>query len=187
MEVKRQQRYLSLAAACLLALAAIVVIWSVSAIEESDQSIASGRRNPVIGLSELEPADQAHSAGMVTRPLRTPLYDPPAKPQPPPEPTKPPAPQPKPAPKLNLTLVGTIIEADQSLAIIADATGQFDVKGVGEALEISPAGIVIAEIEAEWVKLKYRGQSAQLQLERSKGKTKGNGGNRNNNRRRAER
>ena len=184
MEVKGQRRYLSLAAACLLALAAAAVVWSVSTIEASDQSITTGREpNRGSGLAEQPSLDQTPIAEMATRLLRPPLYDPPVK-TPTPEIVKPPSLRPRPTPKLDLTLVGTIINADQSLAIIADASGQFDVKGVGESLEISPEGIVIAQIEAEQVHLNYQGQSAQLQLDRSKAKNK-KGGNRNNNRKRS--
>ena len=43
-------------------------------------------------------------------------------------------------------LVGTIIQAEQSLAIVADATGEFDVKGIGESLELSPQGITVEQL-----------------------------------------
>ena len=71
-----------------------------------------------------------------------------------------------------MTLVGTIIEAENSLAIIADPNGQFDVKGIGEILEVDPAGIAVANIEAEQVTLDYRGDTTVLVLERKQKKNK---------------
>jgi hypothetical protein len=64
-------------------------------------------------------------------------------------------------------LVGTIIEAEQSLAIVADAKGDFDVKGIGEPLELSPQGITIKTIEPERVTLSYRGRESTIELDRS--------------------
>ena len=68
-------------------------------------------------------------------------------------------PAPKPGPKLDLSLVGTIIESNKSLAIIADPNGGFDVKGVGEMLEIAPDGIVITSIQSGQVTLEHQGKN----------------------------
>lgn len=183
MELQKQKRWLSITTACLLLCSAAVVPWAVSAIDESTPQVASSK-SPTDVVPEISPnADLAISAAVTKRKLRQPLHDPEPTPPAPPKPTPPPAPRPKPAPKLTLSLVGTIIEANNSLAIIADADGQFDVKGIGETLEILPAGIVITKIQAEQVTLSHQGKKTILNLERDQKRNKGSSGNRNNRKR----
>jgi type II secretory pathway component PulC len=122
---------------------------------------------------------------VVARQLRRPLYDPPAPPpaRPPKPPTPVVAPAARPSPQLDVTLVGTIIEAENSLAILADSTGKFDVKGVGESLELSTEGITVQGIESEQVTLQYQGRRSTVTLDRSRKKA-GSSGNREKKRRR---
>jgi len=183
MELRQQRQYLTLATACLLAFSAAVVFWSISEITESTPS------SPVVPSGEISDSETISKsaftipAAMTMRQLRAPLYDTEPDPPKPPKPIRPAAPLPRPVPKLQLTLVGTIIESGKSLAIITDINGQFDVKGVGDTLEIDPNGIVITNIQAEQVTLMHRSQSTVLTLERTQKKNKGSGGNRNNRKR----
>jgi type II secretory pathway component PulC len=89
---------------------------------------------------------------------------------------------------LDVTLVGTIIESDQSLAIVADSSGKFDIKGVGESLELSPQGMTVKTIESERVTLQFQGRQSTVELDRSTKTAKAakgdGGGKRGSNRRR---
>ena len=126
----------------------------------------------------------------LARSLRGPLYDPPPPPIAAPQVRPTPRPKPTPTlPPLNLTLVGTIIDSEQSLAIIADAAGNFDVKGVGDSLELTPAGVRIGQIESEVITLEYQGRESTIRLDRDRldrevSQRPGGAGRQGNNRRR---
>ena len=135
-----------------------------------------------------QPEAVTDDPSLAARPLRRPLYDPPPKP-PAPKPVvaetpAPPPSSPPPQAKLDVVLVGTIIQPEQSLAIIADAAGEFDVKGVGESLELTPQGITIATIESERVTLLYQGRPTMIEIDRKQPQDEANAGNRGGNRRR---
>ena len=70
-------------------------------------------------------------------------------------------------PKLNLTLVGTIIDSKGRLAIITDPSGKFDIKAAGEALELSPEGVTITKIASDQVTLSYQGKPWEVTLDRT--------------------
>ena len=65
-----------------------------------------------------------------------------------------------------MTLVGTIIDSQQSLAIIADSSGKFDVKGIGESLELAPAGVLVETIDSETVNLRFRGKVSTVKIDK---------------------
>ena len=173
MELQRQRQYLTLATACLLVFSAGIAYWAISGIGKSESVLPSVPPIPTSDSNNTEKHAFKIPTAMTQRKLRAPLYDP----EPPPpvstKPVVPITPPPKPEPKLNLTLVGTIIESDKSLAIIADNNGQFDVKGIGDVLEIDPDGIAITNIKPEQVTLTYRGRSTVLILDRKQKKGKG--------------
>ena len=183
MELQRQRQYLTITTACLLTLSAAVIYWSVSPIGETGPKLATVQSKQMSESATPEKGAFRIPVAMAERQLRAPLYDPEPPPPAPPKPIFSPAPRSKPTLKLNLTLVGTIIDPGNSLAIIADANGQFDVKGVGDTLEIDPDGIEISNIKAEQVTLTHRGKSTVLILERTQKKIKGSSGNRNNRKR----
>jgi hypothetical protein len=168
MDIAAQQRMLyAIAGICLLG-ATGAVYWSTSDI--SPLRVAIDRRESGLPATNVD-AMRARANGDeidLARSLRGPLYDPPppiAAPQ------IRPTPRPKPTPTLpplNLTLVGTIIDPDQSLAIIADAAGNFDVKGVGDSLELTPAGVRIGHIESEVITLEYQGRESMIRLDRDR-------------------
>ena len=158
--------------------------WSLSDID--DPNVVNDRA-PGQQVQPAIPTDRnapPYDDRIAARSLRGPLYDPPPQPAPPVERPKPPAPVTPIRSNLEWTLVGTIIEAGQSLAILADASGKFDVKGIGESLDLVPPGVTLQDIESEQVTLQYQGRKSTVQLDRSTKKSNGGGGKRANNRRR---
>ncbi len=180
MDITNQRRCLTTIAGGLLVGTAGAIGWSLSGIDTSSPITKVGQGQQVqaaIGSDDPQPFDERIAA----QTLRGPLYDSPlpadrSKPKPTPTPT----PQ---QPILDLTLVGTIIEANQSIAILSDSAGQFDVKGIGESLELLPAGVTVQNIEAEQVTLQYQGRQSTVQLDRSTKKSGGGARPRGNNRR----
>lgn len=187
MDISKQRRLLNLTTAGLLAATGGVVAWSMSGITDSEISIASPETNSAPPANSAGQGDDRPVKKLAESRLRGPLYDPPPPPAPAPKPVAPPPepPKQKPTPKLGVTLVGTIIEADQSVAIIADSTGKFDIKGIGESLELSPEGMVLASIDSEQVTVTYQGRESTVALEKNTKKNKdGAAGTRGNNRKR---
>lgn len=80
---------------------------------------------------------------------------------------------PPPPTTLNLTLVGTLKENGRGFAILEDSTSKFDVKGVGEALELTPAGVTIKNIQAGEVTVMFQGRESVLTIDKSKSKPDG--------------
>ncbi len=173
MDVTAQRRTLTTLAAGLLLGAVGAIGWSISGIDSSEDQIAASPQvtKPIISAD----GDADASDAALNLALRRPLVDPPP-PAPKPVQPRPPVPAPPPAPGLQLTLVGTIIESENSLAIIADASGAFDVKGVGESLELSPPGVSVKRIESEQVELQFGGKTSTVSLDRER--PKGGGGKR---------
>jgi type II secretory pathway component PulC len=166
MDVTTQRRCLSVLAAGLFAGAAGAVGWSVSAIDGG----ASGMSRNNVPVAEIDQAagesESSNDVSIASRALRRPLQDPPPPPPPQPEPVPQIVEAPTPQPRLDVTLVGTIIQPDQSLAIVSDSTGAFDVKGIGEALELSTQGITVQRIEPEKVTLLYQERETIVELTR---------------------
>jgi hypothetical protein len=150
--------------------------WSLRGLDGDVTVVPPAERTMSLNEPATERSDSTFDNAVAARALRRPLFDPPP---PPPAPTPEPKPQPEPKPTvartptppkpptLEVTLVGTIIEAGQSLAIVADANGDFDVKGIGEPLELSPQGIKIEKIEPEQVTVSYQGRESTITLDRS--------------------
>ncbi len=176
MDVTNHRRCLGLLAGGLLAGTAGAVGWSLSDIHveaSSNSAVKPETQTPLVNVDVDQP-----SSSIDFQPLRRPLYDPPppkpkVKPSPPPAPVVNKPPPPTAAPRLEITLVGTIIEANNSLAIVADAAGEFDVKGEGQSLELSPEGITVAKIESERVTVRYKGKESTIELDRSQVKGAG--------------
>ena len=183
MELQRQRHYLAMATACLLLLSAAIVFWSASAIDKSSPQLSNVQADQVTASESAPEPELTIPIALTQRQLRQPLYDPEPTPPAPPQPKPPAVPRAKLGPKLDLSLVGTIIESNKSLAIIADPNGGFDVKGVGEMLEIAPDGIVITSIQSGQVTLEHQGKTTTLSLERKQKTNKAPNGNRNNRKR----
>ncbi|WP_146513043.1 hypothetical protein [Rubripirellula amarantea] len=167
MNTKTQRHLLTgLAAGFVLATAA-AVYWSLGSIDINAESRSSSRQNSVDKVPLREPSADEFDATLANRSLRAPLTDSPKVV----EPRKPPPPRPvvERDPVLRLTLVGTIINAAERIAIISDQTGKSDVKGVGDSLELSPAGITIKSIDSNVVTLEYRGTRTTVEIEQPEG------------------
>ncbi len=181
MDLTTKRRSLVATAAGMMVGAAGAIGWSLSGIEPNESHLRSPRAN-VPSVTVPENVSRPFDAKIARRSLRGPLYDPPPRPTQrviPTTPTPPPT-----TPSLDMILVGTIIDSDDKFAIVADATGKFDVKGVGQLLELSPQGVTIEEIESEHVTLQYGGRQSRVGLDRSKNGKANKGVNRGNNRRR---
>ena len=183
-DIAAQQRLLyAIAGSCLLG-ATAAVYWSTSEIAPAAVTVDRRVNGPAATGGESAPTHTAGVDAVLRRSLRAPLYDPPPAPPKTPANVRPvPRPKPTPPPRLNLTLVGTIIDPDHSLAIVADADGNFDVKGVGDSLELQPAGVRIGHIEAEVITLQYQGREATIRLDREASRPTGSKRQGNNRRR----
>lgn len=167
MNVTQQRRLLTTAAGGLLLCAIGAGAWSFTDVA-STQKTSQNRKAQSAVVDPIESQDTATQprVDFSTKLTRT-LYD---APPPPPKPvvvTPSPKPVPKPIrpPKLELTLVGTIIEPDSRIAMISDVTGKVDIKGVGEPLELSPEGVTVQEIKSEQVTLRYNGKDSIVKLQ----------------------
>lgn len=80
------------------------------------------------------------------------------KPPPPPRPVNP-----------RVELLATVLDTDKPVAFLTDARGQTDFKGVGETLNLLPAGLTVESIQADQVTLKLRGRAIRVQLKRASG------------------
>ncbi len=165
MDVTTQRRSLTMLAGGLLLVAAGAVGWSVSGIDASTARPAGA--TPITKRIDNAAGDAELNDAALKLILRRPLVDPPP-PTPQPIQPRPTVPASAPPPTLQLTLVGTIIESGKSLAIIADASGAFDVKGVGESLELTPAGVSVKRIESEQVELQFAGKTSTVKLDRDR-------------------
>lgn len=163
MDITTQRRCLTTLAGGLLIGAAGAIGWSFSGIDDSSPTPQQSAPQITPQTTDLDSGNEASDA-MLQIALRRPLTDPPppkprvVKPRVIPAPPMPPA--------LKLTLVGTIIDSDNSLAIIADSAGEFDVKGVGESLELTPKGVSVTSIESEQVEVQYQGKKSTFKLNR---------------------
>ncbi|MEM9588661.1 MAG: type II secretion system protein N [Planctomycetota bacterium] len=182
MNISLQRRLIGAATLALAAGAAGTLWWGLTPIDVDQIRAAVSDRTAQGGVAEQEslaspPQDQTLIARRFQRPLQDPPKPAPPKPRAEPRVSKP---QPAPRPSLNLSVVGTIIDQQDRLAIVSDATGKFDVKAVGESLELEPKGVQIESIDAESVVVRYRGTETVLKLSRTKSK-RGRGTDENSN------
>ncbi len=172
----RTQKQSLLVVAGLCALATLAAGgWAMSDLPTSSHHETRGTvprvNSPVTPTAPSQnPSQNPAGDAWAMRPLRAAWVDSP-KPSPPPRKPRLSRPQPKPVikqvPKLNLTLVGTIIDSKGRLAIITDPSGKFDIKAVGEALELSPEGVTITKIDSDQVTLSYQGKPWEVTLDRT--------------------
>lgn len=170
MNITTQRRCLNGLTAAMIAGACGGGYWAVSEIDAGGTT-SSARRDATIDASlPVDNDKQKPDSSVAMRSLRGPLYDPPpVAPRPPtpaPRPQPPPQPRTPPVARLDVRLVGTIIDADRSVAIVSDSSGKLDVKSRGETLELSPAGITIDAIDSQAVTLTYQGRQSTIQLDR---------------------
>jgi hypothetical protein len=134
--------------ALLLAATGGTVYWQLQPVEWADThsaGVASLSRTPQ--LPEIPTATAL--AELAEQRLRAPLYDPPPAPEPVPEP-----PKPDPPPRVDLRLVGTIIEKDRSRAVLAAPDGRTEIRGAGEKVTSAPGQVIVADVSADRVVLR---------------------------------
>ena len=161
----------------------IVLLWTAAAAAIVGSLVRDESAREPLVVATAEPAtlvdgstpEVADLSAVWSRPLRGPLVDPPPpKPRPKPvapvvvAPKPPPAPKPKPPPppppKPDVTLVGTIIEADRPLAILSDATGRIDMKGPGQEFALEPPGVRLKSVDDASAVVTYRDHDTRLKL-----------------------
>ncbi len=180
MDISTQQRLLYVLAACLVLGTCGAGYWATADVTVSTRPRPMGPSAIGNGAKDSARNDAIDAPTLATK-LRGPLYDAPKQTTPPkPVVVQPRVQAPPPKPKLKLTLVGTIINGPQSLAIVSDESGKFDIKGVGESLELEPTGVEISTIGSEKIVVDYDGDQTTIRLS----KEAANRGNKPNNNRR---
>ena len=177
MNVRQTRTLLHLASASLFAASAGVAYWGFTPIQQGDSTQASRNRPTQQAAGEKAASEDAPNiASHWNLKLRGPIQDPP-KPKPKPLVIKPlskqPAGVPVAQPKLDITLVGTILESGHGVGIFADADGKYDRKSVGEVLSLEPKGIRVEKIDANGATISLRGRKTTLQI-KNKPKTQKN-------------
>lgn len=152
MTLRRQQHALYLVA-CVCAAAAVLTLGlSVGLPLDSGQPAATAALAalPITTDSAGDnlPARSSFEP-LLALPLRRPLYDAAPVVE---------APKPKVIPPLRLTLLGTILEPDQALAVLRDSGGKTQFLEVGQSLEDA----TVLTIEAAAVSLEYHGETRTL-------------------------
>ncbi|MEM6468517.1 MAG: type II secretion system protein N [Planctomycetota bacterium] len=191
MDTKTQARLLYLAATMFASVSVLGVVWAIDpstskvplAERSGDDGVRSSGESETTAEAPKRIADKTLDLS-----LQKTLYDPPPPPKPKttppkqaPKVTRPAVTQPKTQPKLNWTLAGTLMGLDQPLAILTDATGNTDVSGLGEAVQLSPEGGVVREILPDRVSVEWNGATVSLPLKRSfQSKSPGGNPKRNN-------
>jgi hypothetical protein len=176
MDVINQRRLLTATAASLIAGTLGAAAWSLSSLPESSEADLRVRPRKLNAPSTTAADNElAIDPDVLRLALRQPLDDPeppPPKPQPSPPPRVVRDPQPKPGPELDFTVLGTVIDSTRRLAIIADPSGNFDIKGVGQALDLSPAGVMVQNIEGDEVTLVHNDRSSTLRIDKKRRRVK---------------
>ncbi|MFK8115062.1 MAG: type II secretion system protein N [Rubripirellula sp.] len=182
-----QRRCLGILAGSLLAGTVGAAAWSLRDVSTPPPVASTAGQNQ--GSDAIIPNQtppRVYNDQLLNASLRGPLYPPP--PAPPVKKTEPRKAVPKVTPppaQLNMTLVGTLKDKGKGFAILEDATNKFDVKGIGETLELTPAGVQIKNIGTDEVTLLFQGRESTHKLKASnqkKAPPKGNRNNRRNNR-----
>jgi hypothetical protein len=61
-------------------------------------------------------------------------------------------------------LLGTIVESDQRMAFLADASGNIDLVAVGQPIELIPAGSALESIDRQFVVLATNGTRKRIEM-----------------------
>lgn len=171
MDLNLQRRLLYIAAAALLIGGGGAVVWAISDLPEwtshAEGMVADSPRLPAV---DRDAAGDRSDGVDFSLPLQRTLYDPPPpppKPKPKPVAVKQPSPPPPRPPRLDWTLVGTIIDAERRVAILADASGKTDIRAAGETVELLPAGVSVRSVDSDTVILEHRGSTSTLRLKQA--------------------
>ena len=170
MNVQKTRLLLRAVAITLLLISVAVVAWAVRSPHErigqggdsAPARRAGTRKAKLVSSPPLEDL-----AGVWGKELRRPLYDPPKAP-------KKTVPSDKKESKKKrrgggngseggLRLVGTMLEDGRSLAVFMNASGEIDLKGVGETLELAP-GTRLDRIDPTEVTVSIQGRATTFRL-----------------------
>ncbi len=144
----------------LLAATGGFVYWELQPIDWAQTSSAGGRSPAPRMQSLLEIPTAGALAKLADQRLRAPLYDPPPLPPPAPKKVIPLAP-----PRVDLQLIGTMIEKDRSRAVLAAPGGRTEIRGEGETITSVPGEIVVVGVSANQVTLRVgRANGAEVTL-----------------------
>jgi hypothetical protein len=137
-----QKLYFMVATGCCLVGAAVAIAWGVRPLTVMPKTAASSRRqlndtHSSITSGRPEPTREDF-AKLWQRPLRRPLYDPP-----------PPKPVVRALPPLQVEVLGTIIEGQNSMAMVRSERGNVEYKRVGDTLGPTDSPASVLEIGSD--------------------------------------
>jgi len=171
MDLTLKRRVLYGAAGGCLSIAAAAVVWSLGSLPDPQSAARPSAAAADESAATETPGDAAggdRAGAELALPLQQTLHDPPppppkAKPQPKPAVVRRSTPPPPPV-RLDWTLLGTIIEPQRRVAILADASGKTDIRAVGEEVDLAPAGVLVQQVDSAAVTLERRGTRSTLRL-----------------------
>lgn len=164
MTVRSTRQLLNAIAATCAIVAVGVVMWAfgpASVPEPEPLKLRTAKQAD--GQDQQAPVTSSQLMAVAAIPLRRSLID--VKPTTPkPQPQKPRTRPTAPPVNPRFTLLATVIEAGRNVAIISDARGRTDLKGVGETLRLLPAGARVREIQSKYVTIEFQGRPIRLGL-----------------------
>ena len=178
MTLKTTKRLLTLATLLILSAAVGILAWGFAPAAEiepteglgpslvsADKATKRATRNPSKAVTTdlvASSIDAANLAAFWERPLRRPLFDPPP---PPPKPI-----EKKVLPPIRARLLATMIEAENSTAVLKLASGEVVFRKVGQPLGTDEPNAKIARIEPGSVSVSRDGDETRLMVDGQKGK-----------------
>lgn len=176
MTLKTIKRMLTTASLFVLTAAAGILVWGlrqtsgIDAVETpTPSSVATGKilprntgvKNKIMSSSRsIEPLSPNNFASLWERPLRRPLFDPPPPP--------PKVAEKKVLPPIRAHLLATMIEAENSMAVLRLASGEVVFRKVGQPLGTDEPHAKIARIAAGSVSVSRDGDETRLLVDGQK-------------------
>jgi hypothetical protein len=176
MRLKTTKRLLNLASLAVLASACAVGYWGLMLSSEADSTASetTATDSPISGNANKPRAPTSGAARLIAqvggtatapatwaRPLRRPLFDPPpvvaVVVKPPPRP-------------LRVKLLATVVEPENSTAMLKQASGQVVFCKVGDSLGADEAGTEILKIETGSISVRRGQEQLRLTVEGANGK-----------------
>lgn len=155
-----QKLLLSVATVVCMAASVVVGIWGAQAPDVPSFSAKEAAENSSPPLSEVEEQGTGPAKGdfaqLCELPLRRPLYDPP-----------PPAPEVRQLPPLRVELLGTILEGENSMAILRSDEGQVEYRRQGDSVGPVDCPAKLVEIQGDAVVLDRENERVTLRVQGS--------------------
>jgi hypothetical protein len=153
--LRLQKLSFSMAIAACLATSTAVTTWAVRAPLPSDatDNRSSGTLSSVMAaeVQSTPGPSREHFAQLCNQPLRRVLYDPP-----------PPRPEVRELPPLGIELLGTMLEGENSMAMVRTQQGQVEYKRSGDSIGPTDAPASILEITGDAIVLERSGERVTL-------------------------